>query len=119
MEEGFQVWPRALCCASHSNVCRLATKDKSGITHAGIPQLYFEVDFPSELVIWSILTMRCSYVQNIGSIIARAQITNGGPVILVQPENEYSQATPGTPFPNHEYFAAVEAQLRNAGIVVP
>ena len=34
-----------------------------------------------------------NYVRNIASIIARAQITNGGPVILVQPENEYSQAT--------------------------
>jgi len=60
-----------------------------------------------------------NYVQNIGSIIAKAQITNGGPIILVQPENEYSQATPGTVFPNHAYFAAVESQLRDAGIIVP
>lgn len=65
------------------------------------------------------LNYTTNYVQNIGSIIAEAQITNGGPVILVQPENEYSQASPGTPFPNHEYFAAVEDQLRSAGIVVP
>ena len=60
-----------------------------------------------------------NYVQNIGSIIARAQITNGGPIILVQPENEYSQARNGTLFPNHAYFAAVESQFRNAGIIVP
>ena len=31
-----------------------------------------------------------NYVSTIGQIIARAQITNGGPVILLQPENEYS-----------------------------
>ena len=60
-----------------------------------------------------------NYIRNIGSIIAKAQITNGGPIILVQPENEYSQASNGTQFPNHAYFAAVEGQLRNAGIVVP
>ena len=65
-----------------------------------------------------------NYVRNIGAIIASAQITNGGPIILVQPENEYSQATNGTDyptvyFPNYEYFKEVEMQLRNAGIVVP
>lgn len=60
-----------------------------------------------------------NYVSHIGVIVAKAQITNGGPVILVQPENEYSQATNGTLFPNHEYFAAVEEQYRQAGIVVP
>ena len=65
------------------------------------------------------LTLLRSYVQSIGSIIAKAQITNGGPVVLLQPENEYSQATPGTLFPNHAYFQAVEDQYRAAGIVVP
>ena len=60
-----------------------------------------------------------NYVKNIGAIIAKAQITNGGPVILVQPENEYSQATSRIPFPDHQYFATVEKQLRDAGIVVP
>ena len=60
-----------------------------------------------------------NYVQNVGSIIAKAQITNGGPVILLQPENEYSQAIPGIEFPNPAYFQAVEDQYRNAGIVVP
>ncbi|KAL9089996.1 MAG: hypothetical protein Q9165_005525 [Trypethelium subeluteriae] len=56
---------------------------------------------------------------NIGEIIAKAQITNGGPVILVQPENEYSQAISGITFPDPTYFGYVEDQLRNAGIVVP
>jgi beta-galactosidase GanA len=59
------------------------------------------------------------YVQSIGEIIAKAQITNGGPVILLQPENEYTQAAPGIKFPNGDYFAYVEEQYRNAGIVVP
>lgn len=60
-----------------------------------------------------------NYVKNIAEIIAKAQITNGGPVILLQPENEYSQATPGTEFPNSDYFQAVENQYRDAGIIVP
>lgn len=31
-----------------------------------------------------------NYVENVGKIIADAQITNGGPVVLFQPENEYT-----------------------------
>ncbi|KAJ5975439.1 hypothetical protein N7481_009146 [Penicillium waksmanii] len=58
-----------------------------------------------------------NYVSSIGGIIAKAQITNGGPVILVQPENEYSSGDP--PFPDPVYFRAVEQQYRDAGIVVP
>lgn len=60
-----------------------------------------------------------SYVQKISAIIAKAQITNGGPIILVQPENEYSQATSDTFFPNYQYFQAVEEKFRKSGIVVP
>ena len=60
-----------------------------------------------------------SYVQRVAGIIAKAQITNGGPIILLQPENEYSQAYPGVLFPNYDYFQAVEDQYRKAGIVVP
>lgn len=59
------------------------------------------------------------YMQEIGRIIADAQITNGGPVILVQPENEYTNGDGEVVFPNGEYFAYVEKQLRDAGIVVP
>lgn len=29
------------------------------------------------------------YIDQIGKVIAKGQITNGGPVILLQPENEY------------------------------
>jgi hypothetical protein len=44
-----------------------------------------------------------NYIANIGSIIAKAQITNGGPVILYQPENEYSWGLPPR-FPDGEYM---------------
>jgi hypothetical protein len=53
-----------------------------------------------------------------GAIIAKAQITNGGPVILVQPENEYTSFTDDEE-PSQDYFIYVEEQLRRAGIVVP
>jgi len=61
-----------------------------------------------------------NYVDRISQIIAAAQITNGGPVILVQPENEYSQADPDDPeFPDPVYFQYVQDQYRKNGIVVP
>ena len=41
-------------------------------------------------------------------------------MILVQPENEYSQALKADPeFPDPVYFGFVEQQYRSAGIVVP
>ena len=55
---------------------------------------------------------------NIGSTIAKAQITNGGPVILVQPENEYTYTESQGP-PSPGYFEAIIQLLRHAGIVVP
>ncbi|KAL8944309.1 MAG: hypothetical protein Q9216_000493 [Gyalolechia sp. 2 TL-2023] len=60
-----------------------------------------------------------NYVRQIGQIIAKAQITNGGPIILFQPENEYSQATSDVTFPDREYFRAVQDQYREAGVIVP
>jgi beta-galactosidase GanA len=59
------------------------------------------------------------YAQSVGEAIAKGQITNGGPIILAQPENEYSAYTPSAIFPNDVYFGEVIDQLRNAGIVVP
>ncbi|KAI2617103.1 glycoside hydrolase family 35 protein [Hypoxylon sp. NC1633] len=59
-----------------------------------------------------------NYAARIGAIIARAQITQGGPVILYQPENEYSVGV-SIPFPSGRYMQYVEDQARNAGIVVP
>lgn len=52
------------------------------------------------------------------AIIAKAQITNGGPVVLFQPENEYSMAV-DVPFPDKDFFQYVIDQARDAGIVVP
>jgi hypothetical protein len=60
-----------------------------------------------------------NYMDNILQIIAKAQITNGGPVILAQPENEYSQAVNVQEFPDPIYFQYVEDQFRRNGIVVP
>lgn len=60
------------------------------------------------------------YAASVGKTIAAAQITNGGPIILVQPENEYTGATAAVPeFPDAVYMQYVEDQLRNAGIIVP
>ncbi|KAJ3523822.1 hypothetical protein NM208_g12305 [Fusarium decemcellulare] len=65
-----------------------------------------------------------TYLSHVGRIIADAQIANGGPVILVQPENEYSVCadyTSGnvTGCLRKDYMAFVESQLRSAGITVP
>ncbi|PHH91341.1 hypothetical protein CDD83_856 [Cordyceps sp. RAO-2017] len=59
-----------------------------------------------------------NYMANICAIIAKHQITRGGPVVLFQPENEYSSGT-GIKFPNGKYFQYVIDQARKAGIVVP
>ena len=59
------------------------------------------------------------YMQEIGSIVAKAQITDGGPVVLWQPENEYTNPANNITFPNADYFGYVIDQARNAGIVVP
>ncbi|KAJ9380822.1 CAZyme family GH35 [Paecilomyces variotii] len=60
-----------------------------------------------------------NYMKNVGATIAKAQITNGGPVILWQPENEYTGACCGAKFPDYEYMQYVIDQARNAGIVIP
>ena len=75
------------------------------------------------------------YVTSIGDIIAKAQITNGGPgrcfpntpfhvtnpflVILYQPENEYSYSAAGADFLSGSYMQIVIDQIRNASVVVP
>lgn len=60
-----------------------------------------------------------SYAANVARIIAKAQITNGGPVILYQPENEYSAGNAGVVFPNKPYMQYVIDQAREGGITVP
>ncbi|KAF9871549.1 glycosyl hydrolase family 35 [Colletotrichum karsti] len=59
-----------------------------------------------------------NYMVKICDIIAKAQITNGGPVILFQPENEYTNFVDGQQI-NGQYFQYVIDQARNAGVVVP
>lgn len=72
-----------------------------------------------------------NYINNMGAIISKAQITNGGPIVLFQPENEYTicaEALAGAGLDsigemskclNHYYMADVEAMWREAGIVLP
>ncbi|KAJ0298027.1 hypothetical protein COL516b_010177 [Colletotrichum fioriniae] len=59
-----------------------------------------------------------NYMANICGIIAKAQITNGGPVILFQPENEYTNFEDGSSA-DGPYFQYVIDQARKAGVVVP
>ena len=58
-------------------------------------------------------------MSNVAKTIAGAQITNGGPVILYQPENEYTWSANCETVPDGEYMQYVIDQARNAGIVVP
>ena len=60
-----------------------------------------------------------NYVDNIGRIIADAQITNGGPVIAFQAENEYTFGMLWVEWPDVKYIDAVNRQFRDTGIVVP
>ncbi|KGQ03791.1 putative beta-galactosidase A [Beauveria bassiana D1-5] len=60
-----------------------------------------------------------NYMSNIVPLIAKYQITNGGPVILYQAENEYSISNGRVPFPDGEYMQAVIDQARRFGIVLP
>lgn len=60
-----------------------------------------------------------NYVASIGRIVADAQITNGGPVIALQAENEYTYGASWVTWPDVDYMEAVNALYRDAGIVVP
>lgn len=64
-----------------------------------------------------------NYVRRISRILAPAQITNGGPLILVQPENEYSYCfeSPNCniPWPQPEYMDLLQRLMREEGVVVP
>ncbi|TQS33842.1 hypothetical protein Golomagni_05799, partial [Golovinomyces magnicellulatus] len=59
-----------------------------------------------------------NYMKHVCSIIAKHQITNGGPIVLFQPENEFSGGING-PYPNGQYMQYVINQARSAGIFVP
>ncbi|PIL34819.1 hypothetical protein GSI_02606 [Ganoderma sinense ZZ0214-1] len=55
------------------------------------------------------------YAAHIIESVKPNQVTEGGPILLVQIDNEYSQ----TPEINAEYFADLEEQYRSNGVVVP
>jgi beta-galactosidase len=74
------------------------------------------------------------YMHTIGQVISKAQIYHGGPVILFQPENEYTLCydgpsytqvnnytlnTPSLACLDKEYMAYVQHEYRSAGIKVP
>ncbi|RYP77162.1 hypothetical protein DL769_003472 [Monosporascus sp. CRB-8-3] len=66
-----------------------------------------------------------NYVSSVIDIISKAEIANGGPIILVQPENEYSLAV-GTKnildsvkLLEPAYMEFVEEQFRRNGVTVP
>ncbi|KAH0828009.1 glycoside hydrolase family 35 protein [Lanmaoa asiatica] len=59
-----------------------------------------------------------NYVSTIGNILAANQITNGGPIILVQSENEYTGFAPGYS-EDFVYEAELLTAWRDAGIKVP
>ncbi|KAL1962756.1 hypothetical protein VTN77DRAFT_9210 [Rasamsonia byssochlamydoides] len=91
-------------------------------TAGGIPGWVLRIEGTIRSTSPDYLNATQNYVSTIGKIIAKAQITNGGPVIMVQPENEYTSWPGVIDFPdamNREYMAFVEKQFRDAGIVVP
>ncbi|KAK3987412.1 glycoside hydrolase superfamily [Cladorrhinum sp. PSN332] len=60
-----------------------------------------------------------NYASNVAEILSLYDINNGGPLILYQPENEYTLWLDGFTFPDHKYMQYVENQARNGGIKVP
>ncbi|KAI1765730.1 glycoside hydrolase family 35 protein [Hypoxylon sp. FL1150] len=64
------------------------------------------------------------YAATVGKLIAAGQITNGGPVVMLQAENEYDTwpDVNNTDFPaqlNRNYMEHVKQQFKDAGNVVP
>ncbi|KAI1654864.1 glycoside hydrolase family 35 protein [Daldinia decipiens] len=64
------------------------------------------------------------YAATVGKLIADAQIINGGPVVILQPENEYDTwpDVNNTDFPtqtNSDYMEHVKQQFKKAGNVIP
>ncbi|KAJ5925341.1 beta-galactosidase [Penicillium verhagenii] len=74
------------------------------------------------------------YIEAIGNVISKAQITNGGPVILLQVENEYTLCVNETGYTQannysitsidsscleKEYMAYIERLYRKVGVLIP
>jgi len=64
-----------------------------------------------------------NYMRQVSRILAKAQITNGGPLILVQPENEfsycYNSPNCSIPWPQPQYMQRLQDVMRQEGIIVP
>jgi beta-galactosidase len=65
-----------------------------------------------------------TYIQHIGKLISEAEITKGGPVIMFQPENEFTfclenGTTSAGACVDREHMEWVEKEYRKAGITVP
>ena len=66
-----------------------------------------------------------NYISHVGKIIGKAEITNGGPVILFQPENEYSLCSGGVGLDqlssclDKRYMDWMQKEFRKSGITVP
>ncbi|PWY94572.1 hypothetical protein BO94DRAFT_553494 [Aspergillus sclerotioniger CBS 115572] len=104
------------------------------VSGGGFPGWLQRVDGPLKRTDSPYLDAITPYIAAVGEIISRAQIANGGPVILVQAENEYTLCMTETGYTQmnnetvtagnnscleKEYMAYVEDQYRQAGIVVP
>ncbi|KAF2255109.1 glycoside hydrolase family 35 protein [Trematosphaeria pertusa] len=59
------------------------------------------------------------WIEEVGAIIAKNQITNGGPVVLAQVENELQETTYDANNTLVLYMEQLKAAFRSAGIVVP
>lgn len=59
------------------------------------------------------------WINEIGAILAKNQITNGGPVILDQIENELQETTHSPTNTLVVYMEQIEKASRDAGIIVP
>jgi beta-galactosidase GanA len=97
----------------------LISFEQSAVSGGGFPGWLQRINGTLRTNDTSFLDATDHYASKINSIIAKAQITNGGPVVLFQPENEYTYPGGEIVFPNGDYFAYVEKQARDAGIVVP
>ncbi|KAH8650698.1 beta-galactosidase [Ilyonectria robusta] len=89
-------------------------------TGGGLPGWVAKI--PSQIRSADPLFMNASdvYLAGVGAAIAKYQITNSGPIILTQIENEYSNCNDGTGgCLEAGWMHHIEDRLREAGMVIP
>ncbi|KAK7409212.1 hypothetical protein QQX98_008588 [Neonectria punicea] len=102
--------------AMEAGVYLIAVKSTGGGLPAWVGKIPAQIRSSDPLF----MNASANYLANVGAAIAKYQITNGGPIILVQIENEYSNCHDGTGGclePGWMHF--IEDRLRDAGVVVP